>query len=832
MVFKQKRKVSKPAKPKRKAPAPRREKLDEGPREWLMPVLESAYTRMVPKDQVKDAEAALVPPPKKIGKVREEGGEPTRGGYRSRLQPGRDETALAYLSRSRHWTERLGEYHQRRLAAAKGTPSLAMAPGMPAIPGADNWTSIGPAGVDHGYARGRPTTSGRTSGIAVAQGGQRVYVATANGGVWRSDDGGATWKSTMDSFDLDPTNFASTSLACGAIAIDEADPNRVYVGTGEGDTDAIFRSRLTNALPAYRGIGPIRSDNGGNTWVLESVAAGSTPLAGAAFYALAVDPGNRENVVAATTVGLYQRVTQGGAVQWIQRRAGSHSSVVVGRAAGLTTFYAAAWGDRVYKSTNGMSWTPLAAIPGSVGRIALSTQRAKPSVLYALVSTDDGKLKGVYRLNSTSGAWVRVTGAPTTLIGTQGDYDLAIAVDPINAGRIVLGGDTNKDTTDGGWYGSIYRCVVSGSGSSYSMTSKSVGMTAHADVHCLVYTPNSSKDVWAGCDGGVFLSTNATSTAMSFQARNKGLATLCTNYFAQHPTDLNVVYCGLQDNGTARRDGTGAWRNVYGGDGGYCVVNWANPNKVLNFANGFVQRATDGGLDDSSWTDSPLPAGWMMMVEPMVGAPVSNNPPDADIVAIGAGTEVYVSTDFALSWQLAATVGGGIYALVFATATRLFVGTTNGQVWSLDRQGAQWVASRLDNVAAGALGLVAPVSDIAVEWSDPARKSLYVALGGVGDFRHVWRFNGQRWAASSGASGSATSLLDVEHNAIVVDPTVSGNVYVGADVGVWRSADRGATWHPLSNGLPDAPVFDLQIHGASRRLRASTHGRGLFEYKL
>jgi hypothetical protein len=832
MVTKQKRKVSKYAKSKAKTASPRRMNLDEGPREWLLPVLESAYTRMEPKEQAQDRPAASLAAPEKIDKERAEREERTTGAYRSRLQPGRDETALAYLSRSRHWTDRLGEYHRRKLALSRAAPAAAAAAPMPAIPGATNWTTIGPAGVDHGYARGRPITSGRTSGIAVAPGGQRIYIATANGGVWRSDDGGATWKSTMDAFDQDPTNFASTSLACGAIAIDEADPNRVYVGTGEGDTDAIFSSRLTNALPAYRGIGPIRSDDGGNTWALENVAAGSTPLAGAAFYALAVDPANRENVVAATTVGLYQRVTQGGVVQWIQRRAGSHSSVVVGRAGGATIFYAAAWGDRVYKSTDGTNWTPLGAISGALGRIALATQRATPSVLYALVATDAGKLKGVYRLKSAGSGWARVTGAPTKLIGTQGDYDLAIAVDPVNANRIVLGGDTNWDTTGGGWYGSIYRCTVAGSGSSYSMTSNSVGMTAHADVHCLVYTPNNSQEVWAGCDGGVFRSANAGSTSMSFQSRNKGLATLCTNYFAQHPTDTNIVYCGLQDNGTARRDGAGAWRNVFGGDGGYCVVNWADPNKVLNFANGHVQRATDGGLDDGSWSDSPLPAGWMMMVEPMVGSPASNHPADADLVAIGAGTEVYVSTDFGLSWQLAASVGGGIYALVFATAKRLFVGTTNGEVWRLDRQAAQWAASRIDNVPAGALGVAAPVSDIAVDWSDATRRSVYVALGGVGDFRHVWRFNGQRWSASSGASGSATSLLDVEHNAIIVDPVQPQNVYVGADVGVWHSADRGATWQPLSNGLPDAPVFDLQMHGASRRLRASTHGRGLFEYKL
>jgi hypothetical protein len=322
MQSKRRRKASKSGKSKSRAKptARRRENLDEGPLEWLLPVLESAYTRMVPKELAGDAEAETVSAPKKIDKAREEREEReelTTGPYRSRLQPGRDETALAYLSRSRHWTERLGEYHRRRLAGARGAPAAAEVAPMPAIPGANNWTTIGPAGVDNGYARGRPITSGRTSGIAVAPGGQRVYAATANGGVWRSDDGGATWSSTMDAFDQDPTNFASTSLACGAIAIDEADPNRVYVGTGEGDTDWMFHARLVNALPAYRGIGPLRSDNGGAIWMLESVAAGSTPLAGAAFYALAVDPANRENVVAATTVGLYQRVAQGGAVQWI-----------------------------------------------------------------------------------------------------------------------------------------------------------------------------------------------------------------------------------------------------------------------------------------------------------------------------------------------------------------------------------------------------------------------------------------------------------------------------------------------------------------------------------
>ena len=123
-------------------------------------------------------------------------------------------------------------------------------PGAPAIPGARNWLPLGPTVVLEGQTVGGEPVGGRTVGLAVAAGGQRVYAASACGGVFRSDDGGTSWASMMDAFDIDPTNFASSSLACGAIAIDPADPDRVYVGTGEGETHEIFAARIVSALPA------------------------------------------------------------------------------------------------------------------------------------------------------------------------------------------------------------------------------------------------------------------------------------------------------------------------------------------------------------------------------------------------------------------------------------------------------------------------------------------------------------------------------------------------------------------------------------------------------
>jgi hypothetical protein len=140
--------------------------------------------------------------------------------------------------------------------------------------------------------------------------------------------------------------------------------------------------------------------------------------------------------------------------------------------------------------------------------------------------------------------------------------------------------------------------------------------------------------------------------------------------------------------------------------------------------------------------------------------------------------------------------------------------------------------TRIDDVPAGPLGLTGLVTDVAIDWSDPSLASIYVAFGGMGDFRHVWHFDGTRWDARSGAAGSGTNLLDVEHNALVVDRTAAQSLYAGADIGVWHSTDSGATWEPLSNGLPDAPVFDLQIHPTQRLLRAATHGRGVYEIPL
>src|SRR5205085_3172146 len=106
-----------------------------------------------------------------------------------------------------------------------------------------------------------------------------------------------------------------------------------------------------------------------------------------------------------------------------------------------------------------------------------------------------------------------------------------------------------------------------------------------------------------------------------------------------------------------------------------------------------------------------------------------------------------------------------------------------GRVYRYDKSGASWNATRLDNAAGGALPLTGLVTDLEIDLNDATKQSLYITFGGNGDYRHVWHFNGTAWQARSGTAGSMTALLDVEHNALIVDPSNPNTLYAGADIG-------------------------------------------------
>jgi photosystem II stability/assembly factor-like uncharacterized protein len=782
----------------------------KGPRGWLVPEMEGAYGELLPRETGARPEVAT----KAVA-------------IPSSLKP--EGTTLVQNVPKTVWRDLLTTYRQRKAAAYKRRALAA-----PIVPGGRNWLPLGPSVVLKGQTVGQQPVAGRVSGIAIAPGGQTIFAASANGGVFRSTDGGTSWKALMDGFDVDPTNFASASVVCGAIALNPAAPNRVYVGTGEGDTDFMFRNgyRIVNALPAY-GVGPIKTDDAGTTWISE---ASNPDLSGQSFFGLAVDPTAPDNVLAATTNGLYRRVpAAGGNFQWLQQQQGTYCSVAVASATGTTRFLAAQWSGAVSHSTDhGQTWAPVGTgFPtANVGRIALGVDPGNTNLFYALVASSDGALLGLYRLDIAGGAWKKVKGVPDILLGKQGDYDLAISVAPGNDNIVYLGGDRTNTYP---FSGNIQRCKIQASGGGFKVSNATlIGTQAHGDIHVLVHTPGDPTELWCGCDGGVFLNRQPQGTGQ-FASQNSGLSCLCSNFLAQHPTDPNVLFTGLQDNGTAMTTSGPIWTHIQDGDGGYCVVNWADPSRVLVYMNGGVYRSTDGGATFAP--NAVWDFGWDTMTQPVVTTPYNpGNSPDAEIVAVGAGNQVYISQNFGNSWSTTLTLPGNdigdVFTLAFASTNRIFAATTSGAVFRADQAGSAWNVTRLDNVSAGPLGLQGLISDLAIDWTDATRASVYVAFGGQGqDRRRVWRFDGTQWEARSGPD-AGNNLLNVEHNAITVDPSAPDNVYVGADIGVWHSPDRGSNWEPLENGLPDSPVYDLQIHPTQRLLRAATHGRGIYEIPL
>ena len=505
----------------------------------------------------------------------------------------------------------------------------------------------------------------------------------------------------------------------------------------------------------------------------------------------------------------------------------------------MTTFYAAFWNGPVYTSADGDVWAAVGTGFAGVGRITLAVQDNNPAVLYAFTSAGD-----VYRLDTTAGNWRQVTGIPTpiNLVRNQGGYDLAIAVAPNNVNRIYLGGATVP--SGGDWSGALYRCDITVTAASVTSANTYIGNSVHADIHKIIFTPGSVTQMWVGCDGGVYRTDNATGTGDIFTSLNKGLQTLSMNYLGQHPTEDAVVFCGTQDNGGERFTGEESWLYSSGGDSGYFVVNWNDPYKVADtYVYGAVRRSTTGGTR-YSYADVPVPLASgenVLFYAPLIGTPVNlGTPAEAEILSFGS-VRPWISTNFGTAWQsipnntLAGDqLNGAIRSLTFASATKLYAGTMTGGVYRFDKSGAVWTRIQINTMGgANSLPLAGVVTDIAVDRADVTGNSIYLTFGGSGDYRHVWHFNGTQWSQRSGPAGNPTAkLLDVQHNAIVVDPANPSNLYAGADIGIWHSTDGGANWSVFSDGLPDAAVLDLQLHNPRRVLRASTHGRGVFERTL
>lgn len=737
---------------------------------------------------------------------------------------------------------RKAERRQRKGETPAETPGPA---------GSVNWTPLGPSALSTGSGQNM-AVSGRVTAIAAGPNGSRVYTGTANGGVWFSPDGGASW-SPLDDYSASPSFVSSVeadSLSVGAVAVRfgaSAGTDVVYVGTGEP----------TGNYDRYLGIGIRRSPNGGapGTWALEA-----TNLTGRGVYGIVIDPDDPTVVLAATTQGLFRRPAAAPFATWTQvtspgfpsPTAAANAIVVAGT--GASKMYYVAFGDgTVCRSSDTIAWTALSGLGGS-GRVALGVAPSDPTIVYAF--RGDATLA---RLVGTG--FQPVSGLPASAIlpGGQGWYDLAIAVHPTDPDTVVLGGD---------WY-ALFKGTISTSGGTFTFPFNAanatmpyndptwVGQGVHSDVHTIVYALNAAgtaydpSNVWVGSDGGVYVSTTG-GGASTFRPRNTGLAITQNAFIAQRPDTDAVLFAGSQDNGTNRLVGEEAAIEVIGGDGGGVAVDQEDPYRVMRqYVRASLDRSTTGGAR-GTWSGVAFPpvtaatsaqetAAQTESAKTGFVAPIASSPAGTSPSLVAFGTHrLWLSSDWGTSWVTLPTAtnpytpatpdlsqdsidGNSIVAIEVASATRIYAATPL-TICRYDKTGSTWARTTLPGMG---LPGFHPVTDLAV--ADAGAGTLYATLGG-GGAAHVHYFDGTSWTAAM-----PTSVVDVPTHAVVVDPDNPQDVYAGTDVGCWKGTKTGATtwaWTVFSSGLPEAAIVDLAVHHRARLLRASTHGRGAWEVEL
>lgn len=730
------------------------------------------------------------------------------------------------------------------------------------------WASIGPSGARRAHGGRLLVGSGPVSGFAFS--GERIYLATSGGGLWRSDNNGVEWYPSSDTqrfgaglpsgaaADLARSSIGVSSLACGAVAVAPNNPDRVYLGTG------VFHHQERD----QRGIGMLRSDDGGLTWQREEVAAGSPELLGAAVFGLAVDPRDEEHVVAATTRGCYERFLDGATRRW--RRVRLHAaggggndgvSEVVTSVKSIvdganTVFYAAQRGGAVYRSTDpNTAWTQVGdnwATLGVPAAMPVALELGSVNLLYAL--SGDGKLLRI-DLSAAPAHWQRVGGFPVAV--TNADFNtaerswhLSVCVDPTNVNRLFIGGARAR-LTDGGvtaWVAAITRCELTLAGANWTAAVAPVGFGVPPYVNQLGFAPDGA--LWVATEGGPFATTTPLALGRLFSAKPQGLSCHDISALAQHPAQESVLFAGTQAAGCLRFTGDEHWTTALRsqapsgasqfGDAVWPAVHQRDAFQILVATHaGQIRRTTDGGAD---------PDGHQDVSPPLVAAdrPLAPYPPllanthiaadaDANRVVFGA-KRLWLSDSFgaAGSWVVISNaLPHPITCIAFASKTRLYVGCSGGEVFRFDEAGPPWTSLARHSAGSGlpAGGLQRPVTSIAVDPTDSER--FYVTVGGPGIGDIAWFFDGANWQTKHGPLGEPEAQLPrIGANAIVVDPNAPQRLFIGTNGGVWETTDGGAHWHALAPSQPEAAVSALLIHQAARLLRIGTRGRGVFEVAL
>jgi photosystem II stability/assembly factor-like uncharacterized protein len=672
------------------------------------------------------------------------------------------------------------------------------------------WKQQGPANI-----------GARINAIAVHPTDENIiFAGFADGGLWKTIDGGATWNAVFDN---------EVVQAIGSICFDPINPDNVYVGTGDPNISGYPRG----------GGGMYKSQDMGKTWQYIGLKAAN-------IISKIVIPVSNPSTIYASAMGIpfyknsdkgVYKSTDGGAT-WAQVlfiNDDTGVSDIVLHPTNPDLLYAVGWNRirnsytslvsgpdaRIWRTKDGGgSWEVLSnGLPeGDHTRMGIAIAHSNPSVIYAqYTDAVDLEFKALYKSTDGGDTWKlhtalgekQLQGSP---LGGFGWYFGKIEVNPADENDIFLLGVGlyRYQSQSDAWQSVDY----TNDGSLY----------VHADKHDLYIRGN---NLYLATDGGLYKSK--VNSILEWQ----DIESIPTTQFyrtAYDPHVANRYWGGAQDNGTSAGNAASKdnWERYYGGDG-FQMAFHPDDDQIL-FAEsqrGNIVVSKNGG---NSWQGAS--AGltgsrhWDMQYI------ISSH--DPDVMYTGTDRFLKNANGTEVDWQpispvltnpLSTTLIKQITSVSESPVDEriLYCGTTDAMVWTSRDAGDTW-----DNISAGL-----PERYVSsIKASPTFKNTAYVTFTGYKDNDsnpHIYRTNnaGLTWTAIAG------NLPPLAINDVYIYPNGLDDVlFVATDGGIYITRDGGVQWERLGNNMPLIPVFDMEYDPTDNALIAATFARGIQTYDL
>jgi len=689
--------------------------------------------------------------------------------------------------------------------------------------GAINARQIGPAAM-----------SGRiTSIVAVDKDPRIMYVGSAGGGVWKTINGGAVFKSVFDKY----------CQSIGSIAIDQKHPDVVWVGTGE--------SNMRNSVAI--GDGLYKSDDAGDNWKKIGLEKSEH------ISKIVIDPSNSDVVYVAVPGALWSNSedrglykTNDGGKTWskilyIDEKTGCGDIVMDPK--NPNVLYASMWefrrkpwtfssggpGSGLYKSIDGgQSWDRIDQAfseDGLLGRICLAISPSDPNHIYAIA---ESKNTGLYESLDAGTSWKRNSASGNVV--ARPFYFSVIAVDPTDAKRI---------------YRPAFSLSISDDGGQSFREASSEGGWVHSDFHAIWINPNNPQMVYVGTDGGVYMSLDR---GNNFMFINNLPVSQFYHVTLDNKEPYYNVYGGLQDNGSwygpsntqsgiQNRD----WHMTGWGDG-FSVVSDLKDTDVIYWESqgGSIGRFNKRTNEIKDIQPQPLTGEDKLRFN--WNTPIHQSTINPGTIYAGSQF-LYKTTNEGETWQRISPdlttddkekekqeESGGLsvdnssaenHCTIFticespADANLIWVGTDDGNLQISENGGSSWT-----NVVKNVPGLPKNAWVSSVDASKFDRNTAFVTFDNhaMGDMKtYVYK------TADLGKTWTAISTTDLEGYAHrikqdIVDPDL---LFVGTTFGLYLSLDGGKSWAAYTANFPRCEVRDIAIHPEKNDLVLATHGRGI-----